>query len=144
MNENNMDKMQHNLDEMSIYIDWAAILMRDLIEGFLQPLAHDCNGRSYSTMTLIWSEAEAMGEKAEMVNRFLSHVADHHRAMSALVFAPDPPNHRDITRAERIDEIMNDINKAVGLIEDRPDWLETMKELNGKAWALALKKGKSE
>lgn len=137
INENNEDKMQQNLDEMSIYIDWAAILMRDLIEGFLQPLAHDCNGRSYSTMTLIWSEAEAMGEKAEMVNRFLSHVADHHRAISALMVAKDAQDHSTITNTERLQEITGDIEKAVELIAKRPDWLENMKHLNAVAWEIA-------
>ena len=49
-----------------------------------------------------------------------------------------PKNHRDMTRAERIDEIMNDINKAVGKIENKEDWLDRLKILNVCAIMLAM------
>lgn len=43
-----------------------------------------------------------------------------------------------IDKSERIDEILNLINKDVGRIEDKADWLERMKLLSLTALVLAM------
>ena len=145
MKNDSMDVIRDNLNEMGVLFDWVGILLRDITSDYLEPLAYGKAGKEYDVESLVWCEGEAMAEKAEMILAFMSHITDHYDKISAAVFTSNPPrNHRDMTRAERIDEILNDVNEAVGIIEDRPDWLETMKELNGKAWALALRKDKRE
>ena len=133
MNENRdkLVKLMNHMDEMGIYIDWVAVLMRDLIEDYLMPLAHDCTGKDYEAIHLIWTEADPMATKGEMVERYLGEIADHYRAMMDIVFSPQPTrNHKDMTRDERIAEIMGDITRSVEQIAERPDWLDCMKHLN--------------
>lgn len=138
MKNDNKGKIMHNLDEMGIYIDWIAVLLRDLIESYLMPLAHDCTGKTYTTMQLVESEADRMATKAEMIERFLGEIADHYRAMTDLVFRPGPiPDYKTMTNAERVTEIKSDILKSIDRIATLPDWLDRLKDLNGRAFVLA-------
>ena len=88
--QNALESKEHelmgNIDEMGIYINWAGVLLRDLIEDYLEPLARSCAGRGYDTSMLIASEGATMLDKAEMIERFLHEVSNRHRAMSDLVF----------------------------------------------------------
>ena len=135
----NKAELMHNLDEMSIYLDWTAVLMRDLMEDYLMPLAHDFTGKDYEAIRLIWTEADPMAEKGEMIERFLGEIAEHYRALSGLVFAQaKPKDHKDMTRDERIAEAMTDITRSVEKIGERADWLERMKVLNFCAMSLGM------
>ena len=140
----NKSELMENIDEMGIYLDWIGVLLRDINEDYLQPLAHDCKGKDYGATQLVRYAGEQMEAKGDMVERFLCEISKRYRAITRLVFNQEQiKDRRDMTRAERIDEILNDVNAAVSIIENRPDWLDSMKELNGKAWALAMEKGKT-
>lgn len=102
MKNENRAELMHNLDEMGLYMDWVAVLMRDLSENFITSLANKCAGENYTIEQLIASEADTMATKADMIERFLGEIADHYRAMTGLVFRPDPiPDHKTMTDEQR-------------------------------------------
>jgi len=47
-------------------------------------------------------------------------------------------DHQDMSKTERVDEILNQIGVFAGMIENFPDWLDRMKKLNFTASCLAM------
>lgn len=135
MFENTKTSLMPHMDAIGMRLDYIDTLLRDVLESFLIPLVHD---KETNPAHLVYCEAESTLQKAEMMQYFMGELGDHYRAMLPLVFRPDPiPDHSTMTNTERVKEITGDIEKAVELIAQRPDWLETMKHLNFIAWALA-------
>ena len=94
----------------------------------------------YSSRNHGEGEAHLASIKSDMLLEIISEI---HTILTTLdrLTTPSkeaPKNHRDMTRAERIDEILNEITEAVGKIENRPDWLDRMKILNFCAIVLAM------
>lgn len=132
MNENRMILANDKATRLSILADRAVLLIDELATNFLYLVD---NGQPVTEGDT--HNAVLMGDMLLEMALEMQTVAT---TLIELIRSKQEPekDHQDMTRAERIDEILNDINKSVSRIEERPDWLECMKDLNYHAIMLGM------
>lgn len=124
----------------------ANLLCEEVVEDYFTPLELASRDGNIQEIRIL---AEADGYRARLKCQILSDLIENIstalrevKEMARPTEEADPidqpsKDHSDMTRTERVDEILNRINNSVGKIENLPDWLERMKFLNFCAIMLA-------
>ena len=89
-----LGEVRRHMDAIGLNLEYVDVLLRDVIEGFLMPLAHG----DHTPGTLAKIEAGPTLTKAEMLETFMGQITEHHNAMLPFIFTPDPiPDHSTMT-----------------------------------------------
>lgn len=118
------------------FTERAQILLHEVTYDFLA-LIERKKPYNYQDAHTAFVKSEMVDETLDRLQEALNRLYGETKPSSEKEAEP-PKDHEDMTRTERIDEIMNQICTFAGMIENFPDWLERMKHLNFVAMCLAM------
>jgi len=124
------------IDRLSDIAERVSLLLGDIIEDFVDPI-YCADGNAKTVVPIACLGANSAYLKVHMAWEMNQSVWEEAVAMVKELSKQSPKSHRDMTNAERVAEITNDITASIRSIEGRVDWLERMKKLNFASMALA-------